>query len=1218
MVIGVAVPLLAGDQGSPRPSTDDRVTDLGLLVEHQLEAARMNAFRGTLDLSALARQARNAAEALEGIEAELREHGDTSVETTLAKLESIRRAVHNLRLVSRTGEIPLALRSIAESPRWIQAHQADGSFGPSNDDCESAALVDLGTVSGSLESATNDGQASCGASLYSPDVWFVYEASESTEVFAESAGSSFDTVLSVHSECPGTIDNEIACNDDSVGLQSSVSFSATPGELYVIRLSGVNGATGNYTLTLSYGGSFAGSVTSADTGDAVQALVEAYDGLGFSAGSTWSDEQGDYEIGALRSGYWFATADPIPSPGHVLQLYEGHNCAGDPPTGCDVTDGDRIGVVAGETTPGINFELVTQARVEGTVTDDTTGLPIFSAHLQAFDSDGEHVFSGYTDEDGSYEFDLVPGTYVLTAGSNDHLEEGYDDIPCPGGPGAGCDIADLDRLELEFSTTVNGIDFALQRLAGVSGRVVDRQSAAPLAGKTVSVSNSQYQVVKSTNTDANGAFLAGGLEDGTYYVHAEGFPRHLSQMYDGVDCPGAECDLLLADPVVIAEQTSVTGVDFDLITLGAVAGSVVETGSLDPLVGIRVCLHELSGTVFGCDFTDLSGGFLVERVRGGEYFATATGPEHVGQLYDDLPCPAGCDPTEGTPITVTNGQVTGGIDFQVTPKGGISGYVVDDVTSQYLSGVTVSVYNSQGTLVEDILVNNGLYSVPGLDSGTYYVTAGGGSSPIYLTDLFNGLPCWSSCDVTTGTPVEVHDATTTSGIYFRLKQTGAVSGLLLDQALVPIWNVLVRVQNRATGDETTKTSNDQGYHVTGLVPGEYRVVADARHHRDEVWDDFACTSEYPTGCEDIVGTTVLIEPGATAAADFQLISLGRLTGTVIDAETDQPLEDVKIKAYDESGNVVEDASTDSQGVFTLSRLWPGNYFLATELNSSPFLDQVFDGIPCPGGPPEGCTPHLDGTPIPVGFETDLDGFDFFVTRMGSIEGSLTNAVTSQPIVGRVVRAWNADEEIVASSTTNSQGSFRLERLLGGTYFVATEPASSSNPEYIDESFDNIPCWLGPPAGCDVSKGTPVAVEDGVATRFVDFDLAPLTGSSVTGLVTDSVSGEPLQRIAIDLWHESTGELAASVLTSPAGTYLVTLDPGQYYCSTDNNQGWVNQIWQGIECVGSPYNHDCDPSTGDVITLEPNEITVGISFQFRPKGLIFADRFESGDLSEWGF
>jgi hypothetical protein len=92
-----------------------------------------------------------------------------------------------------------------------------------NDSCAAAAaLVPGTTVTGSLSCASNDGAGNCGASTFNQDVWYTFTAPQDGQLSVNLCGSrdiagqdtGIDGVLSVHTACPGTFQNELDCNDD--------------------------------------------------------------------------------------------------------------------------------------------------------------------------------------------------------------------------------------------------------------------------------------------------------------------------------------------------------------------------------------------------------------------------------------------------------------------------------------------------------------------------------------------------------------------------------------------------------------------------------------------------------------------------------------------------------------------------------------------------------------------------------------------------------------------------------------------------------------------------------------------------------------------------------------------------------------------------------------------------------------------------------------------
>ena len=126
------------------------------------------------------------------------------------------------------------------------------------DTCATAIPVPAGDFVGCTETATNSPgtPTTCGngGAGQGPDVFFLFQPTCSGNAIFDTFGSAFDTVLSVHSACPGVLGgNSILCNDDANfaapnNRASLVTFNFTAGETYYIRVSGYNGAKGQFTL----------------------------------------------------------------------------------------------------------------------------------------------------------------------------------------------------------------------------------------------------------------------------------------------------------------------------------------------------------------------------------------------------------------------------------------------------------------------------------------------------------------------------------------------------------------------------------------------------------------------------------------------------------------------------------------------------------------------------------------------------------------------------------------------------------------------------------------------------------------------------------------------------------------------------------------------------------------------------------------------------------
>ncbi len=91
----------------------------------------------------------------------------------------------------------------------------------------------------------------CAAST-APDLWYRYIPVANATATVETCGSGYDTALQVlRGTCAALV--PIACNDDFCGLQSTITFPATAGTTYYIRLGGFATQSGTGTILLTEG-----------------------------------------------------------------------------------------------------------------------------------------------------------------------------------------------------------------------------------------------------------------------------------------------------------------------------------------------------------------------------------------------------------------------------------------------------------------------------------------------------------------------------------------------------------------------------------------------------------------------------------------------------------------------------------------------------------------------------------------------------------------------------------------------------------------------------------------------------------------------------------------------------------------------------------------------------------------------------------------------------
>ena len=126
---------------------------------------------------------------------------------------------------------------------------------------EAQEITGVGTFPFDNSEATTDGSAAPGCEAYgtgeiASDVWFRWTAPESATYFVDSCGQTdVDTRIAVYAEeAPAA---PLDCADDTCGIQSRVSFTATAGASYLLRVGcypGAPGGSGTFTINQGAGG----------------------------------------------------------------------------------------------------------------------------------------------------------------------------------------------------------------------------------------------------------------------------------------------------------------------------------------------------------------------------------------------------------------------------------------------------------------------------------------------------------------------------------------------------------------------------------------------------------------------------------------------------------------------------------------------------------------------------------------------------------------------------------------------------------------------------------------------------------------------------------------------------------------------------------------------------------------------------------------------------
>ena len=174
-------------------------------------------------------------------------------------------------------------------------------------------------------------------------------------------------------------------------------------------------------------GSISGTVTAAAGGAPIagaEVSIFAFDG---SLETVATANASGIFTTAVPVGVYYAVAS---NTGFADQLFEAIACAG----ACAPTSGTPIHVNPSLVTSDINFALLSEGGISGTVTSTANGLPVSGLPVHVFSSTGTTIVgSATTDASGLYAFAGLPvGSYYVRTGGNTALSnELYENVICP-------------------------------------------------------------------------------------------------------------------------------------------------------------------------------------------------------------------------------------------------------------------------------------------------------------------------------------------------------------------------------------------------------------------------------------------------------------------------------------------------------------------------------------------------------------------------------------------------------------------------------------------------------------------------------------------------------------------------------------------------------------------------------------------------------------------
>jgi protocatechuate 3,4-dioxygenase beta subunit len=831
--------------------------------------------------------------------------------------------------------------------------------------------------------------------------------------------------------------------------------------------------------------------------------VSVYDVSGnlVRTASSFYTSDTSYSVKGIPDGSYFVKLSE--GPVYVDQLYDGVLC----PSSCNVTLGTPVAVSLGATTSNINFTLIENGSVSGTVTG-TGGVPVQFMTVSAFNASGALAANATTTANGSYKIlGLSPGAYFIRSESAlTFVGQLYPGLSCP----SICDVTAGTPVPVVYAATTPNINFAPAEYGSVSGRVTDT-SGTPLQGIAVAIfSASGTGAANTASTNSSGVFSFGRLAPGTYYARTINTPTqffgYLNQLYNGGSC-AFSCNVTSGTPIPVSAGALTPNINFALPAEGRVSGTMTLSGV--PLSGAFVQIYNSAGVIVRDASTDNNGFYTVRGLPTDTYFALGNKvfAPVVPQLFNGIAC-QGCVVTSGAPIAVTQGATTPNINFSFsssTAGVGITGKVT--LAGGILaSNLMVEAQSASGFPFRVTPNSNGTYAITGLTPGSYFVHTIGGNLFGLIDQLYSGIPC-QGCNVATGTPVSVDGLTNTPNINFSLAAGGRITGIVRDANGVPLQDVTVQVydSNGNLVSTSFSTGSNGAFNTPGLLAGLYFLrTSNGRGYLDQVYSGVSC--EFT--CNVTTGTPISVTLGTTVAnINFALPIGGIISGAVVD-QGGLGVPNATIQLFDASGNLRGSTLTLSDGGYSIRNISPGTYFARTA-NSPPYVEQLYNRAPCEPG----CVVTA-GKPITVTAGGTTSNILFVLSEGGRISGQVTLSGRTD-MSGATVEIYNASGLLVRTANTNAGGRYTATGLASGSYYARTR----NNFSYVDQLYGGGSC-----VSCVVTAGAPITVSDLATASDINFTLA----SALTSIVPGNVGQGAIISVTL------TGNNLAAGMTIDAG------------------------------------------------------------------------------------
>ena len=983
-----------------------------------------------------------------------------------------------------------------------------------------------------------------------------------------------------------------------------------------------------------------------DSGDIPQSgiTVNLVDASGTVVATTTTDADGNYSFTGLGDGTYTVQVDKTGPLASTEQTED--------PSGNGDSRSQAITFTRSDPdVTNVNFGYAEDYTVSGTVYYDkdrsetlNNGEPGFDGiTVNLLDEAGATVATTTTKADGTYSFAKLPaGTYTVKVEPSDLLKK-LEQTEDPDGTKdhtsgvvqVNHDNPSVQNVNFGYATnyTIKG---TVYRDADRSETLEDGEKL--YQGVTVDLLDASGNVVATTTTDAHGAYAFTNLEEGTYKVRVrkEGPIADLVQTED----PDATKDNTSGDITLELNDPIKENVNFGYISDNSISGTIYRddnrsnshNGGEAGYPEQTVQLLDKDGQVIKTTKTDANGNYSFDNLPDGTYSVKVVKDGALTDL-EQTEDPDGTKDSASEPIVLNEDNPTKkNVNFGYVPDYFIKGTIYRDgnrsgaldTDEKLYEGVTVQLRDADGTVVATTTTDaDGAYSFDKLPAGTYTVT-------VVQDGPIAGLEQTGDPDATkdnASEPITLNsDNPSTTDVNFGYVNNNSLSGTVYRddsrngdqdgtepgysgvtvQLLDKDGQVIATTTTDANGNYSFDKLPDGTYSVTVVKDGE---LADTEQTEDP--DTTKDNASEPVTLNEDNPSKDHIDFGYVP--DYSIHGLVYRDGDRSESHGagEKGYANQTVELRDKDGKVVATTTTDADGAYSFEKLPAGDYTVKvvkdgalTDLDQTEDPDSTKDSA---SGVISLSNDHRTRTDVNFGYIAN-NSINGTIYRDGDRDGRKGD--TEGRYSGVIVQLLDKNGTVIATTTTDKDGTYSFEHLPDGTYSIKVVKdgvlADADQTGDPDTTLDNA------------SK--PITLDENNPTKSdVDFGYAP--NNTITGTVyrddnrDKMIDGdEPgLERVSVQLLDED-GNVVQTLDTAADGTYAFQhLKDGKYTVKVVRSSAIKD------------YDQTEDPDatvddTSAVYTMGPeNSLQENVNFGYVPDysiaGRVYRDADKSGSYTD---